>query len=117
MGELRRFLATESSFSEAHPTIQAAKMSYVMSDYGSEVREGFWTPDDDPKIRCLNPLCQRGGFDIGREVQMMICLGLTSKDLNLRCDGDEGSPKGRRTGQPCEYMLKGTLSIIYKSEG
>ena len=74
MGELRRFLATESSFSEAHPTIQAAKMSYVMSDYGSEVREGFWTPDDDPKIRCLNPLCQRGGFDIGREIQMMICF-------------------------------------------
>ena len=117
MGESRRLFSTPSSFSEAYPAIKTVKFTCVMSDFGDIVCEGVWSSSDGPKMSCRNPRCQRGGFDIEREIQMMTYSGLTSKDLNLRCDGDEGSPKGRRTGQPCEYMLKGTLSIIYKSEG
>jgi hypothetical protein len=64
---------------------------------------GGWLP-------CGNPLCYRGGYDIG-PMALMIGADRSEMEVALRCDGDEGSPRGRQLGESCLRSIKGTLRI------
>lgn len=68
------------------------------------------------KIRCANPKCRRGGFDIFHNISEMVYEKLTTKEFIMLCSGDEGSPKGTRLGQNCLNTLHYRLTLKYKPE-
>jgi len=41
---------------------------------------------------------------------------LTEFETAISCDGYEGSPKGRRKGDPCDTMFRFKVSVMYKAE-
>jgi hypothetical protein len=47
-------------------------------------------------LRCLNPLCQQGGLDLHA-----ILMSWQTGEHDFSCHGHEGSPTGRRKGDPC----------------
>lgn len=57
-------------------------------------------------VNCPNPLCQQGGLDL-----QAIISYRDSDEFTLSCKGHEGSPKGRRKGDPCDNAFKITLKI------
>ncbi len=55
--------------------------------------------------RCLNPRCQQGGLDLQNVVSFF-----PDGEHDLYCRGHEGSPAGRRKGDPCENSFHVTLT-------
>lgn len=67
-------------------------------------------------IRCSNPMCNRGGYEVDWDVHDMLRRKLVTKEFTRRCPGDEGSPKGRRPGPKCLNTLHFKLTLKYKPE-
>jgi hypothetical protein len=66
------------------------------------------------KIRCANPKCRRGGFDISQDISEMVYEKLTTREFVKDCLGDEGSPKGHKLGRDCTNTLHYRLTLKYK---
>jgi hypothetical protein len=76
---------------------------------GSFSRRSFSPKEQGRMLRCGNPRCYRGGYDIGM-------VGTPGPDrpeipVDLHCEGDEGTPGGRKLGESCLRSIKGTLRI------
>ncbi len=56
---------------------------------------------------CLNPRCQQGGLDLQR-----IIMFQPDGEHEFWCNGDEGTPKGRRQGDPCDNRFTVKLKTI-----
>jgi len=118
------FFGTVGTFGEAFPQIEEALIaSYETGDdvatyRGDSEPKTFGQPQriSEPRIRCSNKRCQRGGYDIEYEVRMMTCTKSTEKEFVLHCKGDEGTPKGRKKGYGCSNSLNVHLTIKYKTE-
>ncbi len=121
-----RFLAPETSFEKAFPKLKAVFIESVEIGKGTEFSIGApWRekPQYGPKyrlngglIRCSNPLCNRGGYQVDFEVSDMCREKLISKEFRGACHGDEGSPKGRRQGRRCLNHLRYRITLEYWSE-
>jgi len=57
-------------------------------------------------VNCPNPSCQQGGLDLQPFISYR-----DNDEFTLSCNGHEGSPKGRRRGDPCDNTFKITLRI------
>jgi hypothetical protein len=55
---------------------------------------------------CANPLCQQGGLDV-QHLLMMNGPG----SYVIDCRGHEGSPNGRRKGDPCDNVFNVNVEI------
>lgn len=106
------------------PELEAALMEYYETGEGVYERWRGNPPTTYTKphqvtemlMACSNPRCERGGYEIDREIHMMILGGkMTHRQLVTYCPGDEGSPKGRKKGNPCENALHVRLTLKYKS--
>lgn len=109
------------SFEKAYPTLEAASIEYY------ETGDGVFRFDDGPSrycqprplreglLRCSNPLCRRGGYEIDLKVGRMVSEGKEREELVMYCPGDEGSLKGRRVGRRCRNVLHVRLTLRYKS--
>lgn len=78
-------------------------------------RHGFNMAHPPPsRIACTNRLCRRGGLDLERILSRVHLEGATEIDETMRCEGDEGSPKGRRKGKSCHhaFRIKGKFTFI-----
>lgn len=60
-----------------------------------------------PHHHCSNPQCRRGGVDIQ---QLLFVHELTDLHWAGCCSGDEGTPAGRRRGNPCENAFSVSLT-------
>lgn len=65
-------------------------------------------------MRCINPRCERGGFEIDREILNMTLSNANAAEILIHCPGDEGTPKDRKTGDSCENILHLRLRIKCK---
>lgn len=111
----RVFAPATSNFSEAFPMLEDALFRYTEYDFGNEEPCGvFSLRRDGGLLRCRNPRCERGGYEIDHEVHLMMHSNLTERQVNLHCRGDEGTPKGHRRGKSCPRSVKGTITIKYK---
>jgi hypothetical protein len=101
------------------PQDEDVVLVYEEFDFGSSVpRMGRSVRTFSPKeqggmLRCGNPRCYRGGYDIGM-------VGTPAADrpeipVHMHCEGDEGMPGGRKLGRSCLWSIKGTLRIQNQS--
>ena len=68
-------------------------------------RESHYTLDSIPRyFRCANPRCQQGGLDL-----QQIVMFWPNGERTLPCNGHEGSPAGRRNGNPCDNSFVVTV--------
>ncbi len=105
------------SFEVAFPTIK--NLSVHVEHYGHGItrwnKDRYYNKDNQPGeyIDCSNPLCYNGGFSIGSILREMIRNNEIEKIDSLLCDGNEGSPKGRRIYRKCMNMFKIRIKLEY----
>src|SRR5438105_4582632 len=116
MDRSNRYLAGPlTNFDDAFPTLSDGLIEYSQSGNTashSSPRKEEHTFDRSTSlrgsgglIRCENPHCYRGGFEIDHDVHDMVRAKLVSKEFTTMCPGDEGSPKGRNIGRKCLNIL------------
>lgn len=105
-----------STFEKAYPTIRKIRIEF--SQTGDGVSEQCYplviTNSPPELIRCDYPRCRRGGFDLNQMVYMMVSTHETSKSVDLKCSGDEGSPKEQKIGLPCWNRFSVAITIEYE---
>ncbi len=110
------FLAKRTHFSEAYPTVEYAVVRFVESDAGSDYPPNAWNLiSGGPRMACKNNRCNRGGYDFEQMLGFMVSQGEETKDFEMSCNGDEGSPKGRKPGKECLMAIEGSITVTYKS--
>ena len=62
-------------------------------------------------INCSNPECYNGGFDIGSAIHDMVRARETEREGSELCQGNEGSPKGRRIYKKCQNFFEYKITI------
>jgi len=65
---------------------------------------------------CPNPQCALGGIRIDPLVSQMVHARKTANQLELKCVGYEGSPKGARFYGCCDIRFKVNIAMRYKGE-
>jgi hypothetical protein len=114
------FMARKSPFEEAFPGIDDIKVGVIESGDGvSEWNEKrFYTKEIAGEyINCSNTLCYNGGFSLGRIIRSMVYKKETEFKTSQMCQGNEGSPKGRRIYGKCCNFFNINVTIKYKAEG
>lgn len=66
-------------------------------------------------INCSNNLCYNGGFNISSHIYDMVSKRETFREDSAFCQGNEGSPKGRRIYRKCMNFFKFNITIKYKT--
>jgi hypothetical protein len=115
--ETNFFLGEKVGFEAAFPQIEdlivevEEKGDGVPWD-GKQYRYGKTTGGE--YVNCSNPRCYNGGFHLGGIIRSMISQKQTNLETSTICQGQEGSPKGRRIYQECMNYFKIKVSITYK---
>ena len=82
---------------------------YVWEDHR---RISYFTLDSIPQhLPCVNPDCQRGGIDLQR---LVMFRPEGEHEIECACEGDEGTPKGRYKGNPCDNLMSIKVRIKKK---
>ena len=125
MDRSRRVFCALSRFEAAFPTLEDAIFEYEVYDFGNEQPNPYAQGSSSTRwfrmasngglLRCENPRCQRGGYEIDVEVMKMLAEGVIEKGVTLRCPGDEGTPK-RSRGDSCLYSVRGKIKLVPKAK-
>jgi len=104
MQQSKPFLGTPTTFSKAFPKFRSliirAKHSGDLTN--PTQREQIYSGNSIPRvIPCPNPRCQQGGYDLTATIITMEHDRKTQYRVRYSCNGHEGTPKGRRKGNPC----------------
>lgn len=109
------FLGETTDRDKAFAGIASFELTVVQDRFESYTRavwqrESRFTKSNIPRyLRCANPRCQQGGLDLQQIVNFW-----PSGERTFHCDGHEGTPKGRRKGDPCDNSF---LVTLVKVEG
>jgi len=57
-------------------------------------------------LDCTNPRCYNGGYAVGQILRFLEGSRQTHFEDRQRCQGYEGSPKGRKRTGPCDHSFK-----------
>lgn len=107
-------------FEEAFPEIKEAKVVCVQK--GDGVREAsaervYTSPRIGEFVDCSNPACYNGGFSVGQILRDMVRKKQTHLEDGRKCQGYEGSLKGRRKYyRPCFNHWDITVDVVYHEE-
>jgi hypothetical protein len=123
MDRSKRVFGTLTTFEKAFPTVESATIASYEDGDGIFAFEGKRQNTFGPArpfasglIRCSNPYCRRGGYEVDLSLSEMVRGKLTEKEFSDHCSGDEGSPQGRKIGKRCYNVLHYRLTIKYKPE-
>lgn len=111
------FASKTDSFDKAFPGIEGIKAEIEESGY--DVNEWnskrIYSKEHFPGeyVNCSNSLCYNGGFSIGEIIRDMIKEKKTEFEISKLCQGNEGSPKGRRIYRKCLNFFKIKISLRY----
>lgn len=118
MAKDERWLAKPTdSFAEAFPNIESIDFVVNPDPYDQYGRGSVRITRASPRsfVSCLNGRCRRGGFDFGQFLMNYSYAGegVMEVDQTFPCNGDEGSPAGRRKGSPCmgAFHVKGLITF------
>lgn len=120
MMESRPFIGTPSSFREAYPDVKSVRFD---GQERGDLASGFaeravhYTESDLPgNIPCGNPRCVQGGYDLNATMMTLTENQDSSYEIDWFCNGHEGTPKGRRIGDPCMNSIVAKLTISYRTD-
>ena len=111
MSRGKPFLGETTDRSKAFSGIDSFELAVVQDRFEQYTREPWqrelrYTKDDVPRyLACANPRCQQGGLDLQQVVNFW-----PSGQRTIHCNGHEGTPKGRRLGDPCDNSFVVTLN-------
>jgi hypothetical protein len=110
-----------TTFDKALPALEDVIIEYSEGSTVGRVRDGSYRSrtsvrNSGGQLRCSNPACRRGGYELDFDIHDMVRNKLVSKRFVKHCPGDEGSPKGRRPGRTCLNSMDGRITLIYKPE-
>ena len=111
MSKTTPFLRETTDRKKAFYGIESFELTVVQDRFGHYTRDGkprqsHYSKDDVPRhLACANPRCQQGGLDL-----LQIVNFWSSGEMKLPCNGHEGTPKGRRHGDPCDNSFLVTLA-------
>jgi hypothetical protein len=114
----RPFLGTTNDPNHAFPGIVEVDLKVTQDPYGEYLRHDWqrtssYTKGTIPQMqRCANPKCQQGGIDLQQIVNFW-----ESGEYKFACNGHEGTPKGRRIGDPCDNVFTVRLSVVRNEKG
>ena len=113
--------ANKVSFEEAFPEIVSLRMEISQSGEGTYDwdKNVVYTLENPPGeyIDCRNRICYNGGISIGSILRSMVHSKKTYEEGFQKCQGYEGSPKGRRKYRICVNSFEYKIQIEYKTEG
>lgn len=106
------------SFAEAYPTIASLRVE-VTEESGigwgrSDSKWVFTEQNFRHAVNCSNTMCYGGGVEIGWLIHDMARNKETDREENKKCQGYEGSPKGRRRHRSCMNMFQIKAHVEYK---
>jgi hypothetical protein len=107
----RPFLGETTNRDKAFAGIDAFELTVVQDRFGMYTREAWqresrYTKSSGPRyLTCANPRCHQGGLDLQQIVNFW-----PSGERTFPCNGHEGTPKGRRRGDPCDNSFVVTLT-------
>ena len=111
----RPFLGETTDREKAFPDIESLELTVVQDPYEHYAqkawqRESRYTKANVPRrLACLNPRCQQGGLDL-----QQVILFPSPGQHSYYCNGHEGTPKGRRKGDPCDNRFDITLAVVQR---
>lgn len=114
----RPFLGETTDRDKAFPDIESLELTVVQDPYehyarNAWQRESRYTKASVPRrLACLNPRCQQGGLDL-----QQIVLFYSPGQHKFYCNGHEGTPKGRRKGDPCDNRFDMTFAVVKRAAG
>jgi hypothetical protein len=115
--EPKPFLSTTTDRDAAFPDIESMTV-VVEQDPSGHYSQNEWqrkstyTKHSIPKLAsCLNSRCEEGGLDL-QNVASFSSNGVHT----YYCGGHEGSPKGRRKGNPCMNSFTVTVEVKPRTE-
>jgi len=117
--ETKSLFPQKAPFKEAFPQIENLKVK--VEESGEGIHESSNPRYYDEKVAgqyidCSNPLCDRGGFSIGKILHEMVNKKETHNETSASCQGNEGSPEGKRIYRKCFNHFKVTVDIKYQEQ-
>ncbi|WP_157948980.1 hypothetical protein [Neorhizobium huautlense] len=114
MANKRPFLGTTTDPEKAFPgedfEVLVMQDKYGMYSGSEASRTARYSKATVPRVaRCLNPRCQQGGIDLQMQVMFAPKDGSEYRQT-YSCNGHEGSPAGRRKGDPCMNTFDITIT-------
>lgn len=110
--------AKKVSFDEAFPeiedfTIEVEESVKGISDLG---RKATFRKQNFPGeyMKCSNKYCYKGGFSIVDILREMVSSKQTNLETLKKCQGNEGSPKGKRIYRSCTNFFTVKVLIKYR---
>jgi hypothetical protein len=106
------FLGTTTDKNSAFPGIEEIDITIAQDPYGYYCQHEWqrinrFTKATIPNhLGCANPKCQQGGLALQNLV-----LFYPDGEFELTCKGHEGTPAGRRIGDPCDNRYKVMLAV------
>ena len=89
---------------------------YLVADDGAYVRTYQSSNFPGQFVDCSNSLCYNGGVGLGPIVREMVRTGATVRETSSKCQGYEGSPKGRRKYRTCRNVFTVKVLITYEDQ-
>lgn len=117
MTRSKAFLGETNDRDKALAGIASLELTITQDSFGqytSHTSQRVWRftkSNIPPQLACANPRCQQGGLDLQR-----IALFLPAGEHSYWCNGHEGSPTGRRRGDPCDNRFDLLISITREPE-
>ncbi len=108
----RSFLGTTTDANKAFPGIEEIDMTVSQDPYGYYSKHDWQRTSHFNKnsigshLGCLNPRCQQGGLNLQN-----IVLFHPDGEHVFYCKGHEGTPGGRKIGDPCDNRFTVRLAV------
>jgi len=108
--------SSKTSFEEAFPQIKNVEIEVEEIGVGVSqwIGKSVYTRHVGEFIDCHNPTCYNGGFSIGKLLREMVKTRQTDLEETEFCQGNEGSPKGKRLYRKCWNKFNVKVHIDYK---
>jgi hypothetical protein len=121
MDRTNRVFVQLGKFEDVFPELDDVKIEYTETgdfDYFSpQGRTGVHSVKrQGGLIRCSNPFCRQGGYEMDFDIHDMIRDGVSEREGHKQCAGSEGSPKLRKVYRKCFNAIDYKIALIYKKK-
>jgi hypothetical protein len=109
------------TYQEVFPHLEKLEVTAEQDTHGYYLRRGvgksnYCIVTAPGTIQCRNKDCRRGGFDLQNYLEQLVRANQMEGECKLLCDGDEGTPSGRKTGKPCMNNCVIVVKLEYKRQ-